>query len=104
MASDNDSPSCSGSVIGLPALILTPIQNNGRHPENWTLPRECNMEKREPYDVCIIHFQILQRAESVEWNPLYLDCNVVDRVFLSHTRVDSGQLLFLIEKKIKREG
>ena len=50
MASPEPGGSTSGSTIGLSSIH---INRNKPHPEQWTVPLEWSMEKRECYDVSI---------------------------------------------------
>ena len=54
MANRGNSPgpgSSSSSSLELPAV--QGLSKNSGHPEQWTLPHEWNIEKREMFGVCV---------------------------------------------------
>lgn len=46
---DNSDNSDSASSVDLPAI--SGLNKNAAHPEEWTLPHEWSMEKRELFEV-----------------------------------------------------
>ena len=52
---DQAGASCNSSVVGMDSVQLN---QNVRHPEQWTIPQEWNMEKRELYQVSIILYKV----------------------------------------------
>ena len=57
MASPEPERSTSGSSVGFSSNY---INRNKPLPEQWTLPQEWNIEKRECYDVSVDFFTGLQ--------------------------------------------